>query len=277
MIYLYRYISVLFISCIMIFGTLAELSRAQIQEPDPQEIQGARTYVDEGLRGGIGFNVVINNFGFGIGGEYKRVLGPTLDGTLTLRWTGLRDVSEQTFTDIFFGQQVIPNKYQRAYAFPLTMSLRKRIFAEEVSDNYRFYVSGGIGPVVSFSYPYFDDNNNNGYREQFQNYFEQTYDVFTGISDGQWHLGLTGEINVSVDIGENFSRLTSIQFGYLFYHFPDGIQMMMPNQPIRKQNPAPDEFPFLQNPDGSLQMEPFFDSHHFFGTPQISLVFGRMW
>lgn len=284
MIPLQRSISALFVVSLIILGIMPGIVHAQIQEPDLERVQveDVRTHFDEGIRSGIGFNVVINNYGFGIGGEYKRILSPTLEGAVSLRWTGLRDVSEQTYTDIFFGQQVIPNKYQRAYAFPLTFSLRKRIFSEEISDNYRFYVSGGLGPVVSFSHPYFDDRNNNGYREQFQNNFEETYDVFTGISEGKWHLGMTGELKVSVDIGENFSRLTSVKFGYMFYHFPDGIQLMQPNQPVRKQNPEPGEFPFEQYPEGherefQLVMQDHFDPIQFFGTPQISLVFGKMW
>lgn len=269
---------------------LAESLIAQIQEPDVVEIERARTPLSEGYRNGIGFNTVINNFGFGIGVEFKRVLSSGLEGTGTLRLTGLRDVREQTFTDIFFGQQTIPNKYQRAFAIPLTVGVRQRFFAEQVRDDFRFYASVAAGPVLTYSYPYFSDRNENGYRENEQiyswfGYFEETNDVFTGLGSGDWHLGLAGEFKISLDVGENFSRLTTIQFGYLFYYFNNGVQMMQPNQPVTRRGTQDDPIPFERQPEGcrslgadcELVTTSFFSSQTFFGTPQISLIFGRMW
>src|SRR5690625_5704922 len=82
--------------------------------------------------------------------------------------------------------------------------------------------------------PYFRDLNDNGYREQFQDYFEPVNDIFSRMGEGSWHWGTAGEVKVGVDIGSNFSRLSSIEFGYYFYYFPNGIQIMMHNQPDRK-------------------------------------------
>ncbi|MEX2602012.1 MAG: hypothetical protein WD355_10205 [Balneolaceae bacterium] len=269
---------------------LTDTLYAQIQEPEVVEIESARTPLSEGYKSGIGFNTVINNFGFGVGVEFRRVLSSRLEGFGTLRLTGLRDVREQTFTDIFFGQQTIPNKYQRAFAFPLTFGVRQRLFADRVQDDFRFYASLAAGPVLTYSYPYFNDSNENGFRENDEiyrwfGYFEETNDVFTGMGSGDWHLGLAGEFKISLDVGDNFSRLTSIQFGYLFYYFNDGVQMMQPNQPVTRRPTTEDPIPFERRPEGcgplgsdcELVTETFFSPQTFFGTPQISLVFGRMW
>jgi hypothetical protein len=278
-----RQILLFLISLFFVFATLpADLTaqiRQPVQEPDLREFDEPRTPYDDGVSNGIGFNLVINNFGFGIGAEYKRVLAPFMEGTATFRITGLRDVSEQTFTDIFFGQQIVPNKYRRALSMPLTFGVRQRVFARSIADNYRIYLSGELGPVLAFSYPYFDDLNNNGYREQFQfqggaSYVEPVNDVFTGMGDGDWHLGMAGEFKLSLDIGQNFARLTSIQFGYMFYYFDEGIQMMQPNQPSFS---AADPPSFEDIINGDYAMEPFFDAQRFFGTPQLSFIFGRMW
>lgn len=254
------------------------LLMAQIEEPEVVRIDRKKTPLTEGLRTGLGFNVVVNNFGFGVGGEFRRVIGPDTEFTAVTRITGLRDASEQTFTDVFFGNQIIPNKFQRALGFPLMVGLRHRIFGKTVQDNYRFFVSGQFGPAAALSYPYFDDRNNNGFRESFDiNNFEQINDIFSGLGQGDWHLGFSGEVAIAIDFGSNFANISTLRLGYFFYNFPGGIQIMQPNQPILKDEIAPDEFPFEVNPDGSLALEPFFDPQKFFGSPQISFTIGGMW
>jgi len=251
---------------------------AQTLEPEVQEVERNLSNIQSEYNSGFGFNVVMNNFGFGAGAEYRKVVGVSTEVMASLRIGGLRDASEQTFTDYFFGQQIIPNKYQRAFAFPMLLGLRHRFFSNIIQDDYRFFVSASIGPVASFSYPYFKDNNDNGYREQFSNYFESVNDIFTGWSNGDWHLGGAGEMKIGLDIGRNFSRLSSIEFGYYFYYFPDGIQIMMPNQPVTEINPETGREQFIVDPDtGDLVLQPYFDDQKFFGTPQITFTFGWLW
>jgi len=179
-------------------------AQTQISEPDLIVEERVSTPLNANYKSGLTFDFVVNNFGFGIGGQYRRVLAPQMEGIINLRITGLRDASEQTFTDVFFGQQIIPNKYQRAFAFPAMIGLRKRLFADDVQAQYRFFVSASAGAVAAFSYPYFNDRNNNGYREQFNDNFEQINDIFTGWSEGDWHFGGAGELKIGVDVGRNF-------------------------------------------------------------------------
>jgi len=133
---------------VLLVTLLPVLAHSQIQEPDVRSYDPPRTPMDDGVRSGIGFNVTLNNFGVGLGAEYKRVFSPMMEGYATFQVTGLRDVSEQTFTDFFFGQQIVPNKYRRGLSMPLTLGLRQRVFAEQVADNYRFYLTAGVGPVL---------------------------------------------------------------------------------------------------------------------------------
>ncbi|MGF1670827.1 MAG: hypothetical protein ACFCU6_10280, partial [Balneolaceae bacterium] len=214
---------------LLFFVTDAVYVQAQIEEPEVLRTDRSRTPLTEGLLNGLGFNVLVNNFGFGIGGEYRRVIGPDMEAIAILRITGLRDASEQTFTDVFFGQQVIPNKFKRAFAFPFMLGLRHRLFARAVEDNFRFFVNGSFGPAAAFAYPYFDDRNNNGFRERFIDNFEPVNDIFSGLGQGDWHFGFAGELSVSIDFGANFANISTLRFGYFFYNFPSGIQMMQPN------------------------------------------------
>lgn len=256
---------------------------AQITEPEVQEVVRNISEIQNEYNAGFGFNFVMNNFGFGVGGEYRNIVAPSTELTASLRIGGLRDASEQTFTDVFFGQQIIPNKYQRAFAFPLLLGIRHRLFSDLIQEDYRFFISASMGPAVAFTFPYFEDDNNNGYREQFSNYYEPVNDILTGWSDGDWHFGGTGELKLALDIGSNFTRLNSIEFGYYFYYFPDALQIMMPNQPIVEIGPngqqqfVPEIDPDTGEPTGELALEPFFDAQKFFGSPQITFTFGWLW
>lgn len=236
------------------------------------ELPQPRTPQSENKSNFLGFDIMVNNFGFGIGGQYARVLGPFTQLTFETGITGIRDVSEQTYTDPFFGQQIIPNKYKRAMAFPFMVGLKRRFFARKISDNFRFFLSMSGGPVLAFVYPYVNDSDNNGYRTTqltgggYPVPVERINDFFSGWKDGDTQWGAAGELKVGVDIGENFSKLTTVEFGYYFYYFDKGIQMMEPYQPTN------------YNEQGiSIGQEPFMDAQKYYGTPQITLTFGGMW
>lgn len=271
----YKYLLTFILTAFLAFGSLSDISFAQIQEPEVQKILRDTPTLKDGYTRGIGVNILMNNFGFGLGGEFRRVVSSQTEAFVSLRITGLRDVSEQTFTDVFFGQQIIPNKYQRAVAFPFLIGLRQRFFPNQIQEDYRFFASASAGPVVSFAFPYFNDANDNGYREQGyetpQGYYEPVNDIFTGWKNGEWNWGATGELKIGVDIGRNFSNLNSVEFGYYFYYFPDGVQIMMPSQPVIENGN------FVYTPEGHVQTEPFFDPQRFFGTPQITFSFGNLW
>jgi hypothetical protein len=261
-----------------ILGSFQHITaQTQIDEPELTIEERVSNPLNRNYHSGLTFDFVVNNFGFGIGGQYRRVLAPQMEGIFNMRITGLRDASEQTFTDVFFGQQIVPNKFQRGFAFPAMIGLRKRLFADKVQDQYRFFVTASVGGVAAFAFPYFNDRNNNGFREQFNDNFEQVNDIFTGWSDGDWHFGGAGELKIGLDVGRNFSRVTSIEFGYYMNYFPDGIQMMTPTQPDLLENIGPSENPFQVDENGDLLLEPYFDAQKFFGSPQITITFGRLW
>jgi hypothetical protein len=267
-----------FLSLIILSAT----AMAQIQEPDVRPTPRNISTIQEGYKTGFGIDINMNNFGFGLGGEFRRVIAPQTEGTLNFGITGLRDASEQTFTDIFFGQQIVPNKYKRAFAMPVMLGVRQRVFSDLIQDDYRFFVSVQGGGVAAFAFPYFDDINDSGFRENLAPvYVEPINDIFTGWSEGDWHFGGVGQFKIGVDIGSNLAKLNSIEFGYLFYYFPDGIQMMSPNQPVLVENRAPGQFPYQvedpNDPINTIIFEDFFSPQRFFGSPQITFTFGWFW
>lgn len=258
-----------------VFTFIPGAARAQTQEPDVMPLPEPRTPLSEDKHNTLGARVFINNFGFGLGGQYSRIIGPFTQVYVSVGVTSIRDVSEQNFQDFFTGQQVIPNKFNRALGFPLTVGIKRRLFAQKIDDNFRFFISGGVGPAMAFIFPYLNDIDGNGFRNpiDFGGFvrLEPINDFFTGWDNGETKWGANGEIKIGVDIGDNFSRLTTVEFGYFFYYFSDGIQLMEPRRPVTQNGQV------VVNPDGSFQSEPFFDDQSFFGTPLISLIFGGMW
>lgn len=265
----------IFLPLVLVFNTPL-MAQEERLEPDMATIDPMRSYQTEKIKAGISFNMMVNNFGVVLGGEYRRTTGAFTEWYLTMQISGLRDVSEQSFQ--FFGQQVVPNKFNRALAIPVMLGYRKRFFADAIADNFRFNLSMGLGPAFVFAYPYFRDQNNNGIRDVFISAFqiqeERINDIFTGWSNGNWHTGLAGEFQIGLDLGPNFKRLNGVKFGFHVYYIPDGIQMMEPFTPVRQNyNPTIGQ----GDPGFDQEFEPLFGKMRFFATPQITILFGRMW
>ncbi|MEX2395493.1 MAG: hypothetical protein WD491_00645 [Balneolales bacterium] len=223
-------------------------------EPDVVPPKSPQTYSDIDERNGLGFSVQLHNFGAGIGGQYQRILGPYTEATISLQMSSLKDETEQSFN--YFGQQLIPNKYNRVLTAPAMVGLKHRLFSEYLDDNFRPFVQGKVGPAITFVYPYFDDYNNDGYMtNQFPN------DIFQGWGDGYFTWGTSGYVSMGIDFGDNISRIQSVNFGYSFFYYAEGLQVMEPEVDPRFSEP------------GATGADPI----KFFGSPQISFVFGGMW
>jgi hypothetical protein len=92
-------------------------------EPEVREMNLVRTPLDDNLHNALSFGLTLNNFGFGLGTEYRRVISPLSEFILDFQITALRDITEQNYQ--FFGQQIIPNKRNRIMSFPLMLDSNK--------------------------------------------------------------------------------------------------------------------------------------------------------
>lgn len=260
-----------------------QLVQAQLKEPEVRKVDKPLTPLSQGFHNALEFDIMLNNFGFGLGGQYSRVIGPYTELTFQTGITGIRDVTEQNFQDFFTGQRTIPNKYKRALGFPFLLGIEKRVFAEAIDDNFRFFIAGAGGPALAFVYPYINDSDNNGFRTSiidqrgFIRPVEEVNDFFSGWKDGETEWGFSGELKIGVSLGENLKRQTTFEFGYFFYFFSQGIQIMEPFQPFGFEQCSFD--PTLGCPIEVQNGErnPFFDPQKYFGTPQIKIKFGGMW
>lgn len=260
---------------ILMWAVFQNPAYGQLREPDVREADNPITPVEEGYHNRIGGSAFLNNFGFGVSGVYAHSLDRFTELTFTLGITGIRDVSEQSFQDFFTGRRVIPNKYNRALGFPLMIGIKRRVFPRQIADNFRFYVLAAGGPAMAFVYPYINDTDGNGYRstEIRENIFGQLVRVFTedkngffgGWGDGYTRFGVAGKVAVGVDLGRNFERQSSLEIGFFFYYFNEGLQIMAPRRAV------------YDNQGQFVRAEDAYDKQSFFGTPQLKFTYSGWW
>ena len=269
-----RFYSTAFFSIILtiIIANSPIIAQDTLREPSVKPKPEPVTLADKGLKRGMAFNLSVNNFGFIGAAQYRQVIGPMTQLVADLKFGPIRDPSEQTFQSVF-GQQIIPNKFRRGITIPLTVGIKRRIFAHAIEDNFRLYVKGAGGPSFTLLIPYFEDLNNDKIRNLGRNFFgdadfpvEPVNDFFQGWGDAETEWGINGDIAIGVDFGDNFSRISTVEFGFDFFFYPQGLQILEPN----RFNPD-------TNTPSNPEIIPFNDDKKFFATPQISLIFGGMW
>ncbi len=276
-----KYLISLLIAGVILSGTTAVFAQIGSQPPvlPPGE---PKTPVSENLHSGLAVQIMLTNFGFSVGGQYRHVISPLTEITASLRIGALKNISEQTITTIF-GQE-IPHKFNRAFTVPLMFGVRERLFPKMIEDNFRVHLSAAVGPAMAFVYPYFKDYNKNKIRDLgeifqlpdstlIQEPYEPINDALSGWGDGHLKWGTAGEIAISVDLGK-MKNIGTLSFGYYFNYFPTGIQMLEPRQ--YKTNPQtgqrqydPKTGEFLTTEGSAIQK--------YFGTPVISFTIGGMW
>ena len=235
-------------------------------EPEIRNPSAPEGPLDYDKRYGATVNIGLTNYGFALGGQFIRVLDNSTELMLKAQIGTLKDSREQSF--FFFGQEIIPNKYNRVMNFPVMAGLRQRLLANAIDDSFRIYASGLAGMSFSFVYPYFEDRpfpQAGDPPAQVQLPDSRINDVFQGWGDGDWEIGYSGQIGLGVDFGDSFGRITNLEFGLLAQYYPDGIQIMEPNRLVFEGNQ-----PNVERGEG-------FDAQTLFLTPTITLKFGGMW
>ena len=158
--------------------------------------------------------------------------------------TTLKDDREQRFFG-FFGESVIPNKQNYVHVLPIQFGIQRRMFREQIEDNFRPFIHLAGGPTLGWISPYYFDSNLNGRRDN----FEVPFDIFSAFPKGHFELGFGGTVAIGAHFGSSKKSTQGIRFGFNFNVFPQGIEVL---EPAVK---APTTW---------------------FGTPTISLTFGSL-
>jgi len=196
---------------------------------------------------GAGFQILLTNSGFGLGGYYHRPITTDVKFLIDFSLGSAKDEREQKFYNPITGASYIQNKANYLLLLPLQIGVQRRLWREQIADNLRPYVQFSAGPTLGWVYPYFNDHNqNNRYEPELG---ERIYDVFQALPNGRLHPGIGGMVVFGAYFGTSYRAVQGVRFGYALHYFPRPVRLLEGNTP----------------------------SQRFFGTPIISLTFGRLY
>lgn len=202
---------------------------------------------------GAGLAIALSNSGFGFGGYFHRSVTMRNSLIAEIQLGAGKDEREEKYFG-YFGNSYIPDKANYFLMLPIQLGVQRRLFAESIEDNFRPFVQATAGPTVGWQYPYFRDCDGDGlFDPQAQcadGSAERTYDAFSALFRGSSVFGIGGLVAVGAHFGFSENMTQGIRIGYSFHHFFDAIQLLEPDVENGRQR--------------------------FFGSPSISLTFGRL-
>ena len=154
----------------------------------------------------IGFDLMIGEGGFGLGGFYRHNYSKTLTGFIDFSISEFKAQREIERFDIFGYPLPIYGKKNRVFLLPLHIGGQYRLFYESLTDKLRPYLSLGVGPTMVVTTP--------AQKEFFKSF---------GLAKATFGVG--GYVGFGANFGLNSSNLTGINIRYYFVQLiNDGIE-----------------------------------------------------
>jgi hypothetical protein len=155
-----------------------------------------------------GADIMFGEGGFGLGTFYRHSFSLTMTGFVDFSISELKDDREVQYID-YFGNTYTPNKVNRAFLFPLNFGMQYRIFANSVNDNFRPFISVGVGPNIVLTTPY-------------------DTEYFTAFKFSKAHYAIGGYIGMGANVGISKSNLIGISVRYMYAHvLGDPVETMI--------------------------------------------------
>lgn len=173
---------------------------------------------------GLGGQVLLTNSGFGLGVFVRRRVQDDRVATFELSLSSIEDEREVAFFDRF-GERDVPNKASYLIEIPFRIGLERRLFRSRIEDNFRPFVHVAGGPVIGWTYPYYDDENENGVLDT----NEPTYDILSGIRRGHVVPGVGAALSVGANFGPLSGSTQGIRLGFQVTRFRDDIDLLEPS------------------------------------------------
>ena len=111
------------------------------------------------LPSALGGSVLFSSSGYGIGLFYERKLTPTLSGFFDVVISGLRrgdelEVYNNNPESVHYQSFFVPGKVNRLWQAPAMLGVKKELFENLFFDNFRPFVSAGLGVSTVIATPY---------------------------------------------------------------------------------------------------------------------------
>jgi hypothetical protein len=177
----------------IIFGT--------IPNPEPQQRQA------DSFANSCGVDVLVSTNGFGLGTFYKHKYTDDLSGFIDFSISEVKDDDEITLYNTYTGESFTPGKVNRFLLMPLYIGVQKRLFKDEILDNFRPYITAAAGPTMIYVFPY-------------------NLEYFNAIGKGQPKYTVGGYVGLGAFIGSEQSSIFGLNFRYYFVPYTSGLESM---------------------------------------------------
>jgi hypothetical protein len=169
-----------------------------------------------------GFNILMSNNGFGAGFFLRHEYTDEIAGFVDFTISDVKDDGEVEYFNYWTGQSYVPNKVNRLIYMPLVAGIQYRLFKDDIVDNFRPYLTAGIGPSIIFVAPYssLQTDPMSG-----QPYYSPI-DFFSSLKYGRFRYTFGGYIGAGAYFGLDKGSLSGVTVRYYFSPFPSGIQVM---------------------------------------------------
>jgi hypothetical protein len=173
-----------------------------------------------------GFDLLMSNNGFGAGFFLRHEYTDEIAGFLDFAVSDVKDEGEVELFNYYTGQSYIPNKVNRLIYMPLVAGIQYRLFKDDIVDNFRPYLTAGVGPSFIFVAPYstpqtvIDPTSGQPVIQYNQ------IDFFSSLKYGQFRYTVGGYVGAGVYFGLDKGSLSGVNLRYYFSPFPSGIQVM---------------------------------------------------
>jgi hypothetical protein len=158
-------------------------------------------------RNALGLDLLLSNSGFGLGAFYRRQYTDDLYGFGTFSISEVKDDREVEQYDIVTGETIVPGKINRFLLLPLIFGVQDRLFREDITDNFRPYITAAVGPTLVYSAPY-------------------NREFFNSLGHGQAHYTVGGYVGFGAFFGLDPSSLVGVSFRYYFVPLKDQIESL---------------------------------------------------
>ncbi len=178
----------------MVFGSLTP--------HQPSQQLGGRLYTAWGA------DLLISTNGFGLGGFYRHEYADDLAGYVDLSISEAKDNNEVEEVDVYTGETYVPNKVNRFLLMPIFVGVQKRLFKDDILDNFRPYVNAAAGPALIYVFPYDED-------------------YFSALGKGSFRYTAGGYIGFGAFIGSERSSLFGMNVRYYYVPYPRGVESLV--------------------------------------------------
>lgn len=173
-----------------------------------------------------GFNLLMSNNGFGAGFFLRHEYTDELAGFIDFAVSDVKDEGEVEYFNYWTGQSYVPNKINRLIYMPLVAGIQYRLFKDDIVDNFRPYLTAGVGPSVIFVAPYSSPQQvvdpTSGQLTTVYN----PIDFFSSLKYGQFRYTFGGYIGAGAYFGMDKGSITGVNVRYYLSPFPSGIQVL---------------------------------------------------